>query len=72
MTNRSTQQLPSFIFMGIAIALLLGLLIVFAYVLLWGVLLGAVFWLCAIIKRYFTRSSNHKKQGRVIDYDPYK
>lgn len=71
MTYRSTQQLPSFILMGIIIALLIGLFIVFAYLLLWGAIIGGIFWLCAVIKRYFIRSSDNKKQGRVIDYDPY-
>ena len=76
LSKRTFQQLPAFIFLGIAIALTIGLFIVFTYVLLWGILLGSLFWLCALIKQYFSTSSTYKNNknnknnhGRIIDYD---
>ncbi len=67
--NLASEQLPAFILMGIAVAILIGLLIIFAYVLLWGVILGGVFWVCALVKRYFSPASINNKQGRIIDYE---
>lgn len=67
----ATQQLPAFILFGIALALIAGLFIIFAYVVLWGVVIGSISWGIYWIKNYFSRKSSSKK-GRIIDYDQYK
>lgn len=72
MKSKLTQQLPAFIVFGIALALLLGLFIVFAYVIFWGVLLGAILWVCVLIASYFQKPKTTLKKGRIIDYDEFK
>ncbi len=71
MKNKLTQQLPAFILFGIALALLVGLFVVFAYVLFWGIVLGTVLWSCVFILSYFQKPHAHQK-GRIIDHDEFK
>jgi len=71
MNNKITQQLPAFIILGIAITLLIGLFIVTAYIIFWGILLGSVLWLCLFLKSCFT-SQRTQKKGRIIDYEDFK
>ncbi len=72
MKNKFTQQLPAFIVFGIALALLMGLFVVFAYVIFWGIVLGAVLWVCVLIASYFQKTDTPSKKGRIIDYDEFK
>lgn len=73
MNNKFKQMLellPTFIILGIAIAMVIGLFIMLSYVLVWGLLLGAIIWLVVMIKNYFfPQSSQDKKAGRVIEHD---
>lgn len=69
------RQFPPFILLGIAIALLLGIFIIFSYVLIWGLCIGAALWgINSIIQYVRTLSAapviKKKHQGRVIDHDP--
>ncbi|KTD23011.1 hypothetical protein [Legionella londiniensis] len=64
------EQLIPFIVLGIGIALAIGLLIMFSYVLVWGVLIGGVIWLVYFIKNYFFPGpSENQKKGRVIEHE---
>jgi len=66
-----SRQFPLFLMLGIAIALTIGIFILFAYVLFWGILFGGILWLVALIKQYFFRKRQPQKhKGRVIDHDP--
>jgi hypothetical protein len=67
--NPASQQLPTFILIGIAVAMLIGLLVIFTYVLVWGIILGGFFWMCSLIKCYFIDASKNNKSGRIIDYE---
>lgn len=60
-----------FIVLGIAIACILGLFILSYYVLIWGLMIGFILWLCAQIKRYFlsTQPPTKKHKGRIIEHD---
>ncbi|MCH9689674.1 MAG: hypothetical protein K0U10_03360 [Gammaproteobacteria bacterium] len=68
------QQLPPFILLGISIALGIGIFMLFSYMLLWGLLIGAILWGINLVVQYFrsvsapppSKSSN---KGRVIDHD---
>lgn len=68
--ERLFQQLIPFLMAGIAIALLIGLFILFSYVLVWGLIIGAVLWLVAFVKSYFFSSSKKEisTKGRIIDH----
>lgn len=67
------EQLLPFILAGIALALVVGLVVVFSYVLLWGVLLGFVIWIIYFVKNLFSRSrSTKKKDGNIIEHDDFK
>lgn len=57
--------------LGVAIACTIGLFILFSYVLLWGMLIGMVLWLSALIHRsIFSKKTPKKNQpGRVIDHE---
>ena len=71
--KRFTQQLPAFIFLGVVIALTVGLFLVFVHVILWGILLGGILCIFALIKQHFSAAATSKKnQGRIIDHDKKK
>ncbi len=69
------QQMPPFILLGIAIAVIVGIFIVFSYVLVWGLLIGGVLWGIHAISQYARTFSPNKKpkpsKGRVIDHDEF-
>ena len=68
--SRFTQQLTAFILLGVVIALTVAIFIVFVHVVLWGILLGGILCVLALIKQYFSASSPSKRnQGRIIDHD---
>ena len=63
------EQLIPFIVLGVAIALIIGLFIMVSYVLIYGIILGAVIWLGFAIKNLLTPSSRASKhEGRIIDH----
>ncbi|MCW8408656.1 hypothetical protein OQJ13_06665 [Legionella sp. PATHC035] len=72
------ENLVPFIIAGCAIALFFGLLFMFSYVLVWGIIIGAILWLVATIKQYLFPSSSTKKEvikkneGRIIEHDDKK
>ncbi|WP_133130410.1 hypothetical protein [Legionella yabuuchiae] len=64
------EQLIPFIILGIGIALAIGLLIMFSYVLVWGIVIGGIIWLVYFVKSYFFPShSPKKKNGRIIEHN---
>lgn len=67
------DKLLPYLYIGIAVALLIGFLIILSYVFIWGVLIGVVLYLGMLIKeRFFSgnQNINHKKRkGRVIEHD---
>jgi hypothetical protein len=70
------QQLPPFILFGVSIALAIGVFVVFSYVLIWGLLIGAVLWGINFLVQYCRtlmsqppqNKATHSK-GRIIDHD---
>ncbi len=75
--NKTLQQifqpLIPFIILGVAIAFIIGLFIMLSYVLVWGVLLGAIIWLAALLKNYlFPTHTPDKSEGRIIEHDDKK
>ncbi len=71
MKHKFTQQLPAFLLFGIALALVIGLFVVFAYVVFWGMLLGLILWVGVALSSYF-KKPKVRRQGEIIDYDEYK
>jgi len=71
------QQLPPFILIGISIALAVGIFIVFSYVLIWGILIGAILWGANLLMEYLrsknimpnNKNSKKPSRGRIIDHD---
>ncbi|AWN72547.1 hypothetical protein LEAN103870_16335 [Legionella anisa] len=72
------ENLVPFLVAGVAIALFFGLLFMFSYVLVWGLLIGGILWLVATIKQYLFPSKStkteeiNKSQGRIIEHDDKK
>ena len=72
------ENLAPFIIAGVVIALLIGLLFMFSYVLVWGIIIGAVLWVVTAIKQYLFPSSSTKTEafkkssGRIIEHDDKK
>ncbi len=70
-------RISPFLILGIAIAFGIGLLILFYYVLLWGIAIGCFLWLISLVKRRFRKDTfvetiqkkphTHKPRGRIID-----
>ncbi len=62
--------LPTFITIGIAIALIIGLFIMLSYVVVWGLLLGSILWIGVVIRNYFFPSKSPiQQEGRIIEHD---
>jgi len=70
--EKKIQSLAPYLVLGIAIALCVGLFILFSYLILWGLVLGGVIWLIDFFRRFFFSPKPKKKpetQGRVIEHD---
>jgi len=75
--NQKIQQflesLIPFFMVGIAIALLIGLFIMFSYVLIWGLFIGSILWAITSIKTYLFRHHHRKvvmkSDGRIIEHN---
>ena len=65
------EQLFPFLILGTAIALIVGIFIMFSYVLIWGIIIGAVLWLIYVIKNalFPNEVSTNDKKGRIIEHD---
>ena len=62
---------------GMAIVVFIGLLFMFSYVLIWGVIVGALLWLASIIKTYLFPNTKKpiktaKSKGRIIEHNEKK
>jgi hypothetical protein len=72
------ETLVPFIIAGIAIALFVGLLFMFSYVVIWGLIIGGTLWLISVIKELVFPSATKpatsikKNQGRIIEHDDKK
>lgn len=72
------ESIVPFIIAGIAIALFIGILFMFSYVVIWGLMIGGILWLVAVIKEFLFPStvtkpeSMKKTKGRVIEHDDKK
>jgi hypothetical protein len=71
------ETLGPFIIAGIAIALFVGLLFMFSYVIIWGLMIGGILWLISVIKELIlpkpTKSTAMKKNsGRIIEHNDKK
>ena len=58
-----------YIIAGIAIACAIGLIILFYYVVIWGIAIGAILWFIALIRRQLLKERLPTRKGRVIDHD---
>lgn len=70
---RVLGQLLPYIIAGIAIISAIGLLILFYYIVIWGIVVGLFLWLVAFIKQRFfrQRQSIQPRKGRIINYDQH-
>lgn len=72
------ENLVPFLIAGVAIALFFGLLFMFSYVLVWGLIIGGILWVITAIKQYlFPNNSTkteviNKNQGRIIEHEDKK
>lgn len=69
-----TSTLGPFIVLGIAVACIIGLFILSWYLLVWGLMIGFMLWVCALIKRYLFSEKLPIKttKGRIIEHDKQK
>lgn len=65
------ENLAPFVIAGVAIALFIGLLFMFFYIAVWGLVIGGVLWLAAFVKQYLfpTKNAPKKEEGRIIEHD---
>jgi len=67
--HRVVNSLVPFIMFGIVIALFVGLIIMFSYVLFWGLIIGIILWIAAVITDFlFPAPRNISLHGRIIEY----
>lgn len=67
------EKFAPFAAIGIAIVLVISVLIIFSYIFLWGLIVGALVWVAAIVKRYFsTKNTNPKvvkSKSKIIEHE---
>jgi hypothetical protein len=70
------ESLVPFVFIGVAIALCIGLLFMFFSIAVWGLIIGGILWLASLAKQFFfpstaatPGSSVVKEEGRIIEHD---
>lgn len=64
------ESLIPFIVLGVATSLIIGLFIMFSYVLVWGIFIGAILWAGFLIKNFlFPSKAIPKTEGRIIEHD---
>ncbi|MCL9685273.1 hypothetical protein [Legionella maioricensis] len=68
------ENLLPFVLVGVAIALVIGLLFMFFYIAVWGLIIGGILWLIALIKQYLfpDKTIKNEEEGRVIEHDDKK
>ncbi|MFI4919178.1 MAG: hypothetical protein ACHP65_06455 [Legionellales bacterium] len=66
------ENVIPFMVAGCFIALVVGMLIVFSYVLVWGLIIGFVLWTVSIIKKKLAFKEPDKKKGRIIEHEDKK
>lgn len=72
------EALVPFVIAGMAIALFLGLLFMFSYVLIWGIIIGGTLWVIATIRQILfsntktTTDAVKKSEGRIIEHNDKK
>jgi hypothetical protein len=65
--------LVPFLLIGIAISLFVGLLIMFSYVLVWGLLIGGILWIVSVVKNLlFPKKKLTNVEGRIIEHNDRK
>ena len=75
---RILETLVPFVIGGMAIALFLGLLFMFSYVLIWGIIIGGTLWLVSTIKQFLCPQNKtsteivKENQGRIIEHNDKK
>ncbi|WP_367607910.1 hypothetical protein [Legionella sp. W05-934-2] len=70
-SSKIVEQVAPFFILGITIAFMIALLVFFSYILIWGVIIGAILALIAWVKQTFfpTEQTKKSKQGRIIEHD---
>lgn len=65
------QTLVPFLVIGVIVAMCIGLLIMFSYALLWGLVIGGVLWIASLIKTMLFPSPPPPRQneGRIIEHN---
>jgi hypothetical protein len=66
------ENLIPYLMLGFAIALIIGLFIMFSYLLIWGILIGGVLWVFSLFKNLFSPNSPKAKiesKGRIIEHN---
>ncbi len=81
MSNRIYRFLTPFIpflILGLILSVFIGFIFIFAYVLMWGFILAACYWLFQTVRAFFfspTRKTAEPiptSSGRVIEHDEHK
>lgn len=68
--QQALQNLVPFVILGILVAFLIGLIFMFSYILVWGLVIGGILWIISFLKQFFLPSKAVKKQeGRIIDHN---
>lgn len=72
--QRIIEQIIPFIILGITLAFAVGLLIMFSYLLVWGLAIGATLWVLVTVKNYLfpkqkVPQAPHPSEGRIIEHD---
>ena len=72
--QRIIEQIIPFIILGITLAFAVGLFIMFSYLLVWGLAIGATLWVIFTVKNYLfpkhpSPQAPDQSEGRIIEHD---
>jgi hypothetical protein len=64
------DSLLPYVLIGVGIAIAVGLLFMFFSIAIWGIVIGGVLWIGAMVKQYFFPAPSQKDDaGRIIEHD---
>jgi len=69
-SNYFANRVAPYLFLGIAIAILVGFAIILSYLFLWGLVIGAIIFIAVSAKnKFFPSKKRQYKRNIVIEHD---
>jgi len=71
--QRIFNRFRPYLLLGMSVVFAVVLIVLLSYLFIWGAIIGAVFYLFTLVKRYFSQQKIDQppvESGRVFEHDP--